>query len=31
MMTSNTRYQDLLNQLEQLKLETMKEYLPNII
>lgn len=31
MMNSNTRYRELLNQLEQLKLETMKEYLPNII
>jgi DNA replication protein DnaC len=31
MMTSNTRYQELLYHLEQLKLETMKEYLPNII
>ena len=31
MMTSNTRYQTLLSQLEQLKLETMKDYLPNMI
>ena len=31
MTISNTKYQTLLSQLEQLKLETMKDYLPNII
>lgn len=31
MTTSNSRYQELLSHLEKLKLETMKEYLPNII
>lgn len=31
MMTSNNRYQVLLRHLKQLKVETMKEYLPNII
>jgi DNA replication protein DnaC len=31
MMTSNTKYQQLISNLELLKLETIKEYLPNYI